>query len=80
MKRTWFAEFYHLRNGSYENAIGSDSVMYLDGRNSLATMKAKAAPVCQQRGYDGYRIARGTHTQPFYLTAGVIACPAPDDL
>jgi len=72
MKRAYFAEFYIRRGDGYDNALGSDSVYYLDGRWSLANMKAKAAYICKQRSFDGYRIARGTHTQPFYLTAGVL--------
>lgn len=71
MKPTNFAEFYILRNGSYVDALGSDSVLYLDGRWSLTNKKIAAADVCKARGFDGYRICCGTHTRPFYLTAAV---------
>ena len=72
MKRTYFAEFYVLRDNQFVEATGSDGVVYLDGRLRLTTMMMRARLEGKERGYDGYRIARGTHTQPFYLTAGVL--------
>lgn len=72
MKPKHFAEFYHIRNGSYVAAVGSDGVAYMDGRWNMASMRAHADKIAKQRKFAGYRIARGTHTNPFYLTAAVI--------
>lgn len=67
-----FAEFYHLRNGQYVEGVGDRSVIILDGRWSLYNQKFNALLECRKRGYDGFRIARGKFTNPFYLTAAVI--------
>jgi hypothetical protein len=71
-----FAEFYRFNpdTGAYDNVLGSDSVAYLDGRFSFQNMKAKAAHIGGLRGFDGYRVCRGTHTRPFYLNAAVQKC------
>ena len=73
MKIRRFAEFYRFNphTRGYDNVLGSDSVFYLDGRWSLQTCKYKAIEVAEKRRFDGFRIARGTHTNPFYLTAAV---------
>lgn len=72
MRHTHFAEFYHMRDGSYVEGIGDRSVIILDGRMSLYNKKFVALQECRKRGYDGFRIARGTFTNPFYITADVI--------
>lgn len=73
MKPCKFIEFYRMRNGSYVEACGSDGVAYMDGRWSVETMRSKAREIGKARGFDGFRIVRGTHTRPFYLTAAVIS-------
>lgn len=77
MKPQHFAQFYHLRHrddGSphYVEGVGSDQVAYMDGRWGLARMKAEAKAIGAGRNFDGFRIVRGTHTNPFFLTAAVI--------
>lgn len=77
MRTCTFAEFYRLDkhpDGSprYVETVGDRSVVILDGRESLYNQKFAALQTARQRGYDGYRIARGTFTNPFYLTAAVI--------
>lgn len=67
-----FAEFYHMRNGSYVEGVGDRSVIILDGRMSFYNQKFLALQECRKRGYDGYRIAKGRFTSPYYLTAAVI--------
>ena len=81
MKRCTFAEFYRLAtrdDGSkhYVEGVGDRSVIILDGRMSLYNQKFLALQEARRRGYDGYRVARGTFTQPFYLTAAVIPVEA----
>jgi hypothetical protein len=66
----YWAEFYHMRNGSYIPAVGDRSVVILDGRMSDENKKSIAADECRKRGYDGWRLARGRRlSEPFYLTA-----------
>lgn len=72
MRHASFAEFYHLRDGRYVEGVGDRSVIILDGRMSLYNQKFIALQECRKRGYDGFRIARGTFTNPFHITAAVI--------
>ena len=81
MRHASFAEFYRLTtnpDGSarYVEGVGDRSVFILDGRMSLYNQKFCALIECRNRGYDGYRIARGTFTNPFYITAAVIPANA----
>lgn len=75
MKR--WAEFYRLikppcGEARYVDVLGSDGIAYMDGRFSMMSMKAEAESIGRQRGFDGYRIARGESlSRPFYLTAAV---------
>lgn len=73
MKPTTFIEFYRFNptTGGFDDILGSDGVAYLDGRWGTIRQHREAATIGAKRGYDGYRIARGTHTRPFYLTAAV---------
>lgn len=67
----YFAEFYHLRDGRYVSGVGDRSVIILDGRETLYNQRFIALQTCRERGYDGFRIARGRFTEPFYITAAV---------
>lgn len=71
MKPTNFIEFYRFNGQGYDSVLGSDGVAYLDGRWGKIRQHREAATIGKQRGFDGYRLARGTHTNPFYLTAAV---------
>ncbi len=71
MKPTNFIEFYRFNGQGYDSVLGSDGVAYLDGRLGRFMQHAVAREIGRKRKFDGYRIARGTHTNPFYLTAAV---------
>lgn len=71
MKPCTFIEFYRLDGQGFKEVLGSDGVAYLDGRWGIVRQHREAATIGSKRGFDGYRIARGTHTRPFYLTASV---------
>jgi len=83
MKTQIFAEFYHLyhrddgRTSYYAEGVGDRSVIILDGRMSTYNQHFIALQECRKRGYDGYRIARGTFSRPFYLTAAVMPAHSP---
>lgn len=79
-----FVQFYTLRkdplhNDSffYAELLGSDSIMFLDGRWSTATchrkVKLHAERLSKVRSdVHGYRLARGSLIEPFFLNASVI--------
>ena len=75
MKPQYFIQFYRFNPdaGGYVEAIASDGVAYMDGRWGMQRMHAEARNIGAARKHDGYRICRGTHTQPFHMTANV--CP-----
>lgn len=66
-----WAQFYRLRGGAYHEATGSDQVALFDGRWSRAHCESEAAAICEQRKFDGWRLARGKFSNPFFLTAAV---------
>ena len=68
MHHVIFAEFYN-RNGA---ACGDRSVLILDGRQSRVRHHAHASEWARKHGFAGYRLARGTFSNPFHLTANVI--------
>lgn len=76
MKALKFAEFYHLREKNdhsyYDNAVGDRGVLILDGMENQSSHHNHANKWALKHNYDGYRLCRGTFTNPFYLTAGVI--------
>lgn len=73
MKKAYFAEFYNRdRHGELVGALGSNSVVYLDGRCSLATQHSHAYGICKRRGYAGYRLCVGTFSNPHYRTATIV--------
>ncbi len=73
-----FIEYYQFNETTkgYETILGSDGVAYLDGRFGRARQHIEAQQIATSRKavkkIDGYRIARVSHTRPFYLTASVI--------
>lgn len=86
-----FAQFYyrpvHIVDGQpkpaagYEECLGSDGIMYMDNRWSLARMKNEAMNLARKRRHlkqiDGFRIGRMSAMghglrDPFFLTAAVI--------
>lgn len=66
-----WAQFYRRRDGAFTEAPGGTQIFWLDNRLSLASMNAKAEEVCRQRGFSGWRIARGHTSRPFFLSASV---------
>lgn len=78
MKPCVYAEFYHMRDGRYVDGVGSFRMFVLDGRHGMERHKQLAGEACRRRGYDGFRIARGTFSDPSFLTAVIPAPPAPD--
>lgn len=76
MRHKAFAEFYRIGthyDGSerFVTAVGDRSVLILDGRTGDATRHAHAREWARKHGFAGYRLCRGTFTNPFYLTAAV---------
>lgn len=79
MKSCTFVEFYRFTStnaaapdqGVYQPVCGSDGVAYLDGRWGVVRQNREAATIGHKRGFDGYRIASGTHTRPRYHTERV---------
>lgn len=68
----YWAQFYHLRDGKYVEAVGSDQVAIMDGRWSRLHMEQEARDICKKRNFDGWRLARGMRfSDGFYLTAAV---------
>lgn len=68
-----FIQFYRFNPdvGGYVEAVGSDSIAYVDGRWGPARMRVEAKTIGNSRGYDGYRLCRGTIANRYYLTAAV---------
>lgn len=75
-----FAEFYRRAHpfghdaapkGSFIAAVGDRSILILDGREGSAKHHRAAVEWCRRHRFDGYRLCRGTITNPFYLTAAV---------
>lgn len=71
MKRCTFIEFYRFNGVGYTEVLGSDGVAYMDGRWGIVRQHREAATIGHKRGFDGYHICRGTHTNPFYMTGAV---------
>jgi hypothetical protein len=60
----------------YQGVLGSDGIMYLDGRWSMDTCHEKITEHVTKSKLlsdkiDGYRIARGPIGRPLFLTAAV---------
>lgn len=62
MKPTTFIEFYRSNGAGYVEVLGSDGVAYLDGRWGIVRQHREAATIGHKRGFDGYKICHGTHT------------------
>lgn len=76
MRHAAFADFYTLTDkGGYQPACGDRSVLILDGRTRKMVQHQEAEHWARKHGYDGYRLARGTFSSPFYLTAAVQPVP-----
>jgi hypothetical protein len=74
MRHVAFADFYRLNNnGGYDAACGDRSVLILDGRERRESHHEHAKVWAKKHGFTGYRLARGTFSNPFYLTATVQA-------
>lgn len=73
MKACNFIQFYRFNPdvGGFVESVGSDGVAYMDGRWGTGRMHAEARVIGEKRGFDGYRICQGTHTNPHYLTATI---------
>ena len=69
-----FAQCYHLSTGYVENSIpplflkenkklipvcGSNSIIYLDGRNKIENLIEKAKEECKVRNYLGFQLFKG---------------------
>ena len=74
MNHAALAVFYHHNGSGYVDAVGDRSVLILDGRERRVTHHADAADWGRKHGFDGYRLARGRISDPFFLTAAVQPC------
>jgi hypothetical protein len=83
MKAIYFAKFFHMSTGyvegssppRFENsnkklieACGSDSVIQLDGRQSLIIQQGMALGTAQQRKFQAFQICYGTYSNHKTLT------------
>lgn len=72
MRHTRFAQFYHLRDGSYVEGVGDRQVLILVGWEAEWQHALQCEDWARKHGFDGFRICRGWLNDPFYLTAAVI--------
>lgn len=77
MTRRHWIQFYHLRDGSYHEALGTDGLQPLDGRLGYASAVqeayARAYNLRKIKSYDAFSILRGVRAnQLFQLNAAPI--------
>lgn len=73
----YFAQFYYQHENAFREQLGSDGIMPMDNRWSMATMKQKARERAQRLNrvtqIDGFRIFRVATrlNSPFFMQASV---------
>lgn len=67
MASNWAVFYRYDLKGNLTEAVGGDSIIYLDGRFSYDRCYTEAVAVARKRGFDGFRIARGAHIRTMHF-------------